>query len=79
MDYEHIPMLKKRQFAMSLFHASVCINDIWFEQGVTVKLLAYLDDYINMQGTWAFITEYKDFLNLNTAWTRSFDPSGTGN
>lgn len=75
----HIVFLKKRQYAQSYYHMSKLINQLWFEQGVTLKLLAYEDSYINMEGSWNFLVDYRDFLNENTAWYRPFQPDEVGN
>lgn len=75
---KHAIILKKRQYAMSYYHMAKLINQVWFEKGVTLKLLAYLDEYIGEKGSWAFLNEYRDFLNDNTAWYRSFVPDTVG-
>lgn len=74
LHYKHGVMLKKRQIAMSYYHAAKLINLYWFERGVTLKLLGSLDSYINEEGTWAFLQEYRDFLNQHTAWYRPSEP-----
>jgi hypothetical protein len=51
------------------------INQIWFEEGVILKIGASLKDYINLSGSWKFLEEYKDFLNANTAWYRPMNPN----
>ena len=79
LHYEHAVILKKRQIAMSYYHAAKLINLYWFDKGVTLKLLASLDSYINEEGTWMFLTEYRDFLNEHTAWFRPSDPDKVKN
>lgn len=74
MFYKHCAILKKRQIASSYFHAGKLVNQIWFEEGVTLKMGASLKDYINDSGTWKFLDEYKAFLNEHTAWYRPMNP-----
>lgn len=74
LHYKHGSILKKRQIASSYFHAAKLLNQIWFEQGVTLKMGASESRHIDMEGTWAFLEEYKDFLNANTAWYRPMNP-----
>jgi hypothetical protein len=75
---KHAVILKKRQYAMSYYHMAKLINQIWFEEGVTLKLLAYADSFIGAEGSWAFLNEYRDFLNDKTAWYRNFEPDKVG-
>lgn len=70
----HASILKKRQIASSYFHAAKLINQLWFENGVTLKMGASESRHIDMEGTWAFLEEYKDFLNANTGWYRPLNP-----
>lgn len=79
LDYKHIAFLKKRQYAMSYYHCAKIINNIWFEGNITIKFLGYLDTYINSEGSWMFIEEYRNFLNNHTAWKRNFEPDKVGN
>lgn len=58
----------------SYFHAAKLINQYYFEKGATLKLLASQDSYIGEEGTWVFLSEYRDFLNEHTAWYRPSDP-----
>jgi len=75
LHYKHSAILKKRQIASSYFHAGKLINQIWFEEGVTLKMGASLKDYINEKGTWKFLNEYEAFLNKHTAWYRPMNPN----
>ena len=75
MYYKHAAILKKRQIASSYYHAGKLINQIWFEEGVTLKMGASLKDYINEKGTWKFLNEYEAFLNQHTAWYRPMNPN----
>ena len=77
LDYKHCAILKKRQIASSYFHCGKLINQIWFEEGVTLKMGASLKDYINEKGSWKFLNEYESFLNKHTAWYRPMNPSKT--
>jgi hypothetical protein len=79
LNNKHCAILKKRQIASSYFHCAKLINQIWFEEGITLKLGAELKDYINDKGSWAFLNEYRDFLNTHTAWYRPFTPDKTLN
>jgi hypothetical protein len=74
LNYKHAAILKKRQIASSYFHAAKLINQLWFEEGVTLKMGAALKDYINDKGTWKFLDEYANFLNEHTAWYRPMNP-----
>ena len=75
LSYKHSAVLKKRQIASSYFHSAKFINQIWFEEGVTLKMGASLKDYINEKGTWKFLNEYEAFLNKHTAWYRPMNPN----
>ena len=77
LHYKHCAILKKRQIASSYFHSAKLINQVWFEEGVTLKMGASLKDYINEKGTWKMLDEYSAFLNEHTAWYRPFNPSKT--
>ena len=77
LDYKHCAILKKRQIASSYFHCGKLINQIWFEEGVTLKMGASLKDYINEKGSWKFLNEYESFLNKHTAWYRPMNPDKT--
>jgi len=70
----HAAILKKRQIASSYFHCAKLINQIWFEEGVTMKMGASHKDFINEKGTWKFLTEYRNFLDKHTAWYRPMNP-----
>ena len=72
--YRHCAILKKRQFGSSYFHMAKLINQLWFEEGVTLKVGAALKDYINEKGSWKFLNEYAGFLNEHTAWYRPMNP-----
>ena len=72
--YMHAAILKKRQIASSYFHMGKLINQVWFEEGVTLKIGASLKDYINEKGSWKFLNEYAAFLNEHTAWYRPMSP-----
>lgn len=75
LHYKHSSILKKRQIASSYFHAAKLINQVWYEEGVTLKMGASLKDYINEKGTWKFLNEYEAFLNTHTAWYRPMNPN----
>ncbi len=72
--YKHAAVIKKRQIGSSYFHMSKFVNQVWFEEGVTMKMGASHKDYINDKGSWKFLEEYRSFLNEHTAWYRPFDP-----
>jgi len=74
LHFTHVAILKKRQIASSYFHMGKFINQIWFEEGVTLKMGASLKDYINEKGSWKFLNEYAAFLNEHTAWYRHMSP-----
>lgn len=73
-SYKHAAILKKRQIASSYFHAGKMINYYWFEEGAVIKMAASLKDFINEEGTWRFLEEYRNFLNEHTAWYRPSNP-----
>jgi hypothetical protein len=74
LDYKHVAILKKRQIASSYYHSAKLISQLWFEQGVTLKMGSSLKDYISEKGTWKFLAEYAAFLNEHTAWYRPMNP-----
>lgn len=73
-SYKHAGILKKRQIASSYYHASIIINNYWFEEGSVNKMGASLKDYIGEKGTWRFLEEYRNFLNEHTPWYRPSTP-----
>lgn len=75
--YKHSAILKKRQIASSYFHAAKLLNTYWFEEGAVLKMGASLKSYVNDEGTWKFLDEYKNFLNEHTAWYRPANPDKT--
>lgn len=77
LKFKHAAILKKRQIASSYFHAGKLINTYWFEEGAVLKMGASLKSYINDEGTWKFLDEYKNFLNEHTAWYRPANPDKT--
>ena len=77
IHYKHSSILKKRQIASSYFHMGKLINRLWFDPGVVLKIGASLKDYINDNGSWTFLDEYKNFLNSKTAWYRPMNPDKT--
>lgn len=74
LHYKHVAGVKKRQIAWSYFHTGKLINQLWFEEGVSLKMGASLKDYINEKGSWKFLNEYAKFLNEHTAWYRPLNP-----
>jgi len=73
LKYKHGMMLKKRQFGSSFYYAAKQVNQIWFEEGAVCKMGASLDAYLTgVNGTWKYITRYKNFLNKHTGWYRDF-------
>jgi hypothetical protein len=75
----HAAIVKKRQIASSYFHCAKLINELWFEEGPTLKMGASESRHIDMDGSWSFLEEYRDFLNAETAWYRHMDPSKVKN
>lgn len=75
MTYKHAAILKKRQIASSYYHCGKLTNQLWFEEGVTLKIGASLKDHINEKNTWKFFVEYKNFLDTHTAWYRPMTPN----
>jgi hypothetical protein len=74
LNFKHASILKKRQIASSYYHMGKLTNQIWFEEGPILKIGASLKDYINLNGSWKFLEEYKAFLNSSTAWYRPMNP-----
>ena len=74
LHFLHCVVLKKRQFGSSYYHMAKLINQIWFEETPILKMGASLKDYINEKGSWKFLTEYKSFLDKETAWYRPMNP-----
>lgn len=72
INYKHVAIIKPRQIASSYLHCARLINQLWFEQSVILKLLSYSDKYITID--WEYLSEYRNFLNSNTAWIRHFNP-----
>ena len=75
LHYKHAAVLKKRQFGSSYYHMAKLINQIWFEESAILKIGASLKDYINEKGSWKFLTEYKSWLDKETAWYRPMNPN----
>lgn len=73
----HDVKLKKRQWGGTYLHIANIINRFWFEEGFTAKLGASRKDYINENGAWKFLNQYRDFLNRFTGWFRPLDPEKT--
>ena len=69
---KHVAIVKKRQCASSYIHAAKLVNQLWFEEGLVNKIAAYTETYLNQ--IWQYIREYRNFLNINTGWYRSFIP-----
>lgn len=78
LHYNHVAILKKRQWGNSYIHCGKVINQYWFEDGATCKIGASLKDYVNEKGDWKFLDEYRNFLNKHTAWYRGSDPNKVG-
>lgn len=76
---QHAFIVKKRQIASSYYHTAKLINELWFEEGSTLKIGASESRYIDMDGTWEFLEQYRNFLNTNTAWYRPFAPDHVKN
>lgn len=76
---QHAFIVKKRQIASSYYHCAKLINELWFEEGSTLKIGASESRYIDMDGTWEFLEQYRNFLNTNTAWYRPFAPDHVKN
>jgi hypothetical protein len=74
LNNKHAVVLKKRQIGSSYFHLAKLLNTFWFEEGAILKMGGSLKKYINDEGSWKFLNEYKDFLNANTAWYRPLEP-----
>jgi hypothetical protein len=75
----HAMIVKKRQIASSYYHVAKLICELWFEEGSTLKIGASESRHIDMDGSWVFVEEYRDFLNAETAWYRNMDPGKVKN
>ena len=67
-------VVKKRQFGSTYLHLVKPIINLWFKRNTVNKLIAFDEGYINMNGCWKIVEEYRSFLNENTGWFRNFDP-----
>lgn len=78
--YKHATILKKRQIASSYYHCAKLINQIWFEEGVVLRMIASDKGKVDnsTSGSWRYLEEYRNFLNKNTAWYRPMTPGGVG-
>jgi len=56
----------------SLYHVSRLTRKLWFGDRSTLKIVGYEEEYV--LGEWALLEGYRDFLNENTGWYRSFSP-----
>jgi len=74
LNNKHAAITKKRQLGSSYYHMAKAINLIWFEESPIIKIGASLRKYINEDGSWRFLVEYKSFLNKETAWYRPMTP-----
>lgn len=64
--------VKSRQKGISLYHVSRLSRKLWFGDRSTLKIVGYEEEYV--LGEWAILEGYRDFLNENTGWYRSFSP-----
>ena len=68
-------VVKKRRSGYSLKHVAMLIKDLWFVRSSVSKMIAYEEDAVSgKNGSWKFVEAYRNFLNTNTPWYRSFDP-----
>jgi hypothetical protein len=74
IESKNAAVTKKRQMASSYFHCAAMLRVYWFLEGLTIKIAAHREDYINHKGIWAYLQSYFNFLNKNTAWTRHNNP-----
>lgn len=72
LQNKHVAILKVRQCASSYFHTAKLLNHLWFEEGVVLKICSFDETWIRQD--WAYLKEYKDFLNTFTGWYRAFNP-----
>lgn len=80
LNYQNLPVLKKRQMGASLFFLALIINAFWFEKGPVLKLGASLGAYLGMDdGCWKTLDFYRAHLNEHTDWYRECDPDKVGN
>lgn len=78
LNYQHVAIVKKRQIASSYYHCGRFINKIWFEETPILKLGAAEKRFVNEEGDWKFLEEYRHFLNEHTAWYRPMNPGKVG-
>lgn len=68
-------VVKKRRSGYSLKHVAMLMKDLWFVKNSVSKMIAYEEDAVSgKNGSWKFVEAYRNFLNTNTPWYRSFDP-----
>jgi len=70
-------LVKKRQWGATYIHLVRAIRNLWFANSTVNKLIAFEEDFVNTNGDWRIVEEYRNFLNTNTGWYRNFDPDGT--
>lgn len=70
-------IVKKRQWGATYLHLVRPIRNLWFEKSSVNKLIAFEEDFVNTNGDWRIVEEYRNFLNTYTGWYRNFDPDGT--
>lgn len=78
LNYKHSTIVKKRQIAWSYLMMAKLINQLWFEEGCILKMGASLSSYVDNEGDWKYLVEYRSFLNKHTAWYRDMNPDGEG-
>lgn len=67
-------IVKKRQWGNSYIHGAYIMRNLWFRKSTVNKILAYDESYIDSQGSWRIIEEFRGFLNEHTGWYRNFSP-----
>lgn len=75
LDFKHGGILKKRQICYSYLMCAKIYNKYVFERNAILKIGASQKIFINDEGTWKYLNEYRDFINEHTAWLRENDPN----
>lgn len=74
LDYKHCGILKKRQICYSYLLCAKIYNFYVFEKNGILKIGASQKTYIDENGSWKYLNEYRDFINEHTAWLRENNP-----
>lgn len=69
---EDVAGTKSRQKGISLYHVARITRRLWFGTKLNLKIVSQEEEYV--LGEWGIMSAYRNHLNNNTAWTRTFQP-----